>query len=231
MEVDDRRVRVALRRSSRARRYTLRLVATGELVLTMPEQGSESRAIAFAAAQAGWIRSRIGRLPRQVAFEDGAVVPLRGLPHEIRHAGARRGIVWIDEGTGDKPLLMVAGETAHLARRLTDWLKSEARVDLEAAARHYANAAGVTIARVSVRDQITRWGSCSASGALSFSWRLIMAPPFVLDYLAAHEVAHRVEMNHGQRFWRLARRLAPHTDEAEAWLKRHGPSLHRYGPS
>ena len=80
-----------------------------------------------------------------------------------------------------------------------------------------------------MRDTKSRWGSCSASGCLNFSWRLILAPPFVLDYLAAHEVAHLKEMNHSRRYWATLRKLCPHTDEAERWLKRHGTELHKYG--
>jgi predicted metal-dependent hydrolase len=230
--IDGRTVPLTLRRSARARRYTLRLAPTGDLVLTIPARGSMERGLAFAKAHQGWIRARLGRLPERVAFADGAVIPFRGTPHEIRHAGSRRGLVEVAAAPdGDAmPLICVAGDPAHLPRRLADWLKRQARGDLEAAAGRHAGAAGVTVRRLSVRDQTSRWGSCSASGALSFSWRLILAPGFVLDYLAAHEVAHLVEMNHGPRFWRLTRRLAPQTDEAEAWLKRHGPGLHRYGP-
>jgi predicted metal-dependent hydrolase len=93
----------------------------------------------------------------------------------------------------------------------------------------HANRLDLTPARVFVRDQTTRWGSCSTSGALSFSWRLVLAPPFVLDYLAAHEVAHLAHMNHGPRFWAFVERTMPRHDEARVWLRKHGASLHRYG--
>ena len=107
------------------------------------------------------------------------------------------------------PLLCIAGDRAHLARRVRDYLKREAKHDLEAASRRYAGELGVTVRRVAVRDQVSRWGSCTAAGVLSFSWRLILAPPYVLDYLAAHEVAHLVEMNHSRRFWRVVARHLP----------------------
>ena len=126
-------------------------------------------------------------------------------------------------------MIVVGGAAEHCARRLTDFLKREARADFEAAVARHAARLGVSIARVQVKDTTSRWGSCSSSGALAFSWRLILAPPSVLDYLAAHEVAHRREMNHGAAFWRHTRMLAPHTDEAEAWLKANGAGLHRYG--
>jgi predicted metal-dependent hydrolase len=110
-----------------------------------------------------------------------------------------------------------------------DFLKREARRDLALSVRRYAEVLGVKFTRISVRDQSSRWGSCTSDGVLSFSWRLILAPPFVLDYLAAHEVAHLVEMNHSARFWRVVARICPETDRAKAWLHAHGNELHRYG--
>jgi predicted metal-dependent hydrolase len=116
-----------------------------------------------------------------------------------------------------------------VSRRIGDFLKREARRDLEAASRRYAAELGVAARRVTVRDQSSRWGSCSTAGALSYSWRLILAPPFVLDYLAAHEVAHLVEMNHSRRFWRVVERICPAAHAAKVWLDANGPDLHRYG--
>ena len=116
-----------------------------------------------------------------------------------------------------------------LPRRLRDWLTTEARRDIvERVNRHAANL-GLHAGRVTVRDQKSRWGSCSTTGALSFSWRLIMAPSFVLDYVAAHEVAHLAEINHGPRFWALVARTMPQTEEAKRWLLTFGSDLHRYG--
>ena len=116
-----------------------------------------------------------------------------------------------------------------LGRRLRDHLKREARRDLEAASRRYAAALGVAVRRVAVRDQVSRWGSCTAAGVLSYSWRLILAPPHVLDYLAAHEVAHLIEMNHSARFWRVVARICPDFERAKSWLNAQGNALHRYG--
>src|SRR5262249_4446897 len=105
----------------------------------------------------------------------------------------------------------------------------QAKRDLEIAAKHYADKLGVRYRRLSIRDQASRWGSCSTTGVLSFSWRLVLAPRHVLDYLAAHEVAHLVEMNHSRRFWRVLRRICPEMERAKAWLDAHGTDLHRYG--
>jgi predicted metal-dependent hydrolase len=114
-------------------------------------------------------------------------------------------------------------------RRVRDFLEREAKRDLQAAVARHTAALGIPARRITVRDTRSRWGSCSAKGYLNFSWRLILAPPFVLDYLAAHEVAHLKEMNHSPRFWREVHALCPRTEEAERWLKRHGTDLHRYG--
>ena len=102
-------------------------------------------------------------------------------------------------------------------------------MDLEAASRRAAERFGVAIKRVSVRDQTSRWGSCSTTGVLSYSWRLILAPPFVLDYLAVHEVAHLIEMNHSPRFWHLVNGVCSDTNRAKSWLDVHGTDLHRFG--
>ena len=162
----------------------------------MPPRGSLKQAREFAQKHGAWIAARLERLPEAAPFADGAVLPLRGVDHRIVHRRGARGTVWIETGDDGERLLCVAGAAPHIPRRVRDFLKREAKRDLEAASRRAADALGVTIKRVSIRDQSSRWGSCSTTGVLSYSWRLILAPPFVLDYLAAHEVAHLIEMNH-----------------------------------
>jgi len=221
---------VRLRRHRQARRYTLRIVAaTREVILTLPLRGSLKEARAFAEKHGGWIAARLHRLPEAVRFGDGVVVPLGGEPHRIAHRRGARGTVWTEtDGAGGR-LLCVAGEAPHIDRRVGDFLRREARRRLEAASLRYAADLGVRIKRISVRDQASRWGSCSTTGVLSYSWRLVLAPDFVLNYLSAHEVAHLVEMNHSARFWRVVRRLCPDHERAKAWLDVHGGDLHRYG--
>lgn len=222
-------ITVQLRRNPRARRYTLRVrAATRDVVLTIPARGTLREAYDFAQRHAGWVETRLARLPEVVAFAPGAVIPLRGEPHRIVHRRGERGTVWAGAEDGEL-VLYVAGDEAHVGRRVADHLKREARKELVATSHRHAAALGVSIARVTLRDTASRWGSCSGTGALSFSWRLILAPPSVLDYLAAHEVAHRREMNHGPRFWATVDRLFPDRHAAELWLKRHGAGLHRYG--
>jgi len=221
---------VRVRRHPQARRYTLRVqAATREVVLTIPPRGSLKEARAFAQKHVGWIAARVGRLPAAAPFVHGASVPVRGLAHRIEHRRGARGTVWGELSPDGTRLLCVAGEAPHVGRRITDHLKREVKRDLEAACRRYADELGVRVRRVSIRDQASRWGSCSSNGVLSFSWRLILAPPFVLDYLAAHEVAHLVEMNHSPRFWRTVLSVCPDTRRAKTWLDAHGAELHRYG--
>jgi predicted metal-dependent hydrolase len=221
---------VRLRRNAQARRYTLRIHSvTREVVLTMPMRGSVRQASVFAQKHGAWIAARLERLPDAAPFTHGAIVPLRGVDHRIVHRPGVRGTAWVEPGEDGGNALCVAGAEPHIPRRVRNFLKREARADLEKASRLAAAALGVTVKRVSVRDQSSRWGSCSITGLLSYSWRLIMAPPFVLDYLAAHEVAHLVEMNHSRAFWRLVERICPYTSRAKTWLDAHGTGLHRYG--
>src|SRR5262245_19906353 len=221
---------VRMRRHRQARRYTLRIdAAAREVVLTIPPRGSVREAKEFAEKHGGWIAARLKRLPEAAPFAHGFEVPLRGVPHRIAHRHGARGTVWIERDAGDSTLICVAGEPPHVNRRIADFLKRQALRDLERASRSYAEKLGVAIKRICVRDQSSRWGSCSNTGVLSFSWRLILAPAFVLDYLAAHEVCHLVELNHSLRFWRLVKRFYPEVERAKVWLDVHGTDLHRYG--
>ena len=221
---------IRIRRHRRARRYTLRIHPTDrEAILTMPPRGAIAEAKEFAQLHGGWIAARLGRLPKAAPFQQGAVVPLRGTPHRIVHRAGERGTVWTETRDSGEKILCVAGGFEHLDRRVHDYLKREARRDLQKAAMAYAAELGVRVKRLSIRDQSSRWGSCTSAGSLSFSWRLILAPPFVLDYLAAHEVAHLVEMNHSPRFWKVVGRICPSQERAKKWLDTFGNDLHRYG--
>jgi predicted metal-dependent hydrolase len=195
----------------------------------MPPRGTIAEAKDFAQLHGGWIAARLGRLPKAAPFQPGTVVPLRGVPHRIVHRAGERGTVWIETRDSGEKILCVAGGTEFVDRRVHDFLKREARRELQKSAQAHASELGVRVKRLSIRDQSSRWGSCTSHGSLSFSWRLILAPPFVLDYLAAHEVAHLVEMNHSPRFWRVVARICPSAERAKKWLDTSGNDLHRYG--
>jgi predicted metal-dependent hydrolase len=221
---------IRLRRHRRARRYTLRIHPSDrEAILTMPPRGTIAEAKDFAQRHGAWIAARLGRLPKAAPFLPGTVVPLRGVPHKIVHRAGARGTVWSETRDSGEKILCVAGDAAHIERRVHDFLKREARRDLQKSSDTHAATLGVKVKRLSIRDQSSRWGSCTSAGSLSFSWRLILAPPFVLDYLAAHEVAHLVEMNHSARFWKVCGKVCSSVERSKKWLDTFGNDLHRYG--
>ena len=225
LAVDGVDVAVSVRLNPWARRIVLRVnPANGEVIVTAPARGGAGPALAFARRETQWIAGQLQRMPEQVALIPGAEVPYLGLRHPIRHSLARGPApVWIEDDA-----LMVSGRVEHAPRRLIDFFKREARQLLATRAIEYAARLGTRPGRISVRDTKSRWGSCSARGALSFSWRLIFAPDYVRDYVVAHEVAHLKEMNHSPRFWAQVKILSPESGRARQWLRDHGRSLLRY---
>jgi predicted metal-dependent hydrolase len=217
---------VSIRVNPRARRLLLRIDASSRQVeLVLPLGVPAEHGLKFLAAQRGWIAARLDSLPAPVPFAEGAIVPVFGVMHRIcRDSDPAAPPVAIVDGE-----IRVRGDPAHLARRVKDHLVRLARQELTRRARLYAARVGRPITRVGVRDTKSRWGSCSAKGALSFSWRLVLMPEMVVDYVVAHEVAHLAEMNHGPRFWRLVRTLTPDYAPPRAWLKRHRSRLFAYG--
>jgi predicted metal-dependent hydrolase len=217
---------VSIRVSQRARRVGLRVDSGRRRVeLVLPRGVPASAGLRFLAAKREWIAACLRALPQPVPFVEGAVVPVLGVPHRIRREGSPAlPPVRIIDGE-----IRVSGDPAYLARRVYDHLVFAARAELAPRAAQLAARIGREVARVDVRDTKSRWGSCSGRGNLSFSWRLILAPEPVLDYVVAHEVAHLVEMNHGPRFWRLVESLTPGSAGPQAWLKRHRDRLLSYG--
>lgn len=211
--------------NARARRLTLRIDAGGRgLKITVPPGVAEREVERFLDRHTGWLESRLSKLPDQPEVREGIRIPLRGVPHLIACDPARRGAAHAASGP-DGPLIVVHGGAAQVGRRVADLLKREARHDIEPLAMKHAATIGKRPRAIRFKDTSSRWGSCSSDGNLSFSWRIMMAPPTVIDYLVAHEVAHLAEMNHGPKFWALCRELCPRTDEAKAWLKRNGSKL------
>ncbi|MCC7017108.1 MAG: M48 family metallopeptidase [Rhodospirillales bacterium] len=223
-----RAVPLRVRRNPRARRIVLRIDhARDEAVLTLPWRVPLREGLAFARERRDWLEARLADLPPRVPFGPGAILPLRGEPHVIEHvAGPSRGhgVVRVEAGA-----IRVAGKREHLPRRLSDWLRAEAKRVLAPVLREKAARLGVALGKITLRDTKTLWGSCSAKGDVSLCWRLILAPPAVADYVCAHEVAHMKIRGHGARFWRLVGELAGDTEGARRWLAREGESLQRYG--
>lgn len=225
VELAGREVPLCIRHHPRARRMTLRVDPVGGgAVVTLPAATPADEGLDMVRNKAGWLLGRLEALPPRAVLADGATVPLLGAELTVHHRPDGRGVVRREGDT-----LIVAGRAEHLERRLTDWLKAEARREFAARARPKAEALGCRLGRVTVRDTRSRWGSCSATGNLSFCWRLVLAPPFVVDYVVAHEVAHLKVRDHGPRFWKTVATLSEHADRARAWLHRHGEALHRFG--
>ncbi|ROP90528.1 hypothetical protein EDC65_2378 [Stella humosa] len=230
LHFDGMELAVRLKVHPRACRIVLRVdPQDASIDLVVPRGVRLAEAVAFARSKGEWIRRRIEALPPKVPFVDGNVIPVLGCDRRIRHRGLRcaeaRGAVWTEE-PGE---LHVVGEDAHLPRRIADWLKLQAREDFARRARLFAETTGQEVRRVVVRDTRSRWGSCAVDGTLSFSWRLVHAPAFVIDYVVAHEVAHLTEMNHGRHFWAVVDRLVPDSGRPRAWLRVKGGSLLRFG--
>ncbi len=225
LRLEDREVPLELSRHPRARRITLRLNPDGDGVrLVLPNRTPIREAIDFAERNSGWILKHLAKVPARIPFAEGAVIPLLGRHHLVVHDAAARCGVRCEAG-----VLRVAGQPEHLARRVSDFLKRAARAEIGTRARDKAARIERRVGRIALRDTRSRWGSCNADGDLNFSWRLILAPEAVLDYVVAHEVAHLVHLNHSRRFWKLADSLTPDMAGAKAWLARHSAELWRYG--
>lgn len=216
---------VRWQRSARARRISLKICPReAAVVVTLPARGSRRAGMALLTEHAAWVTQRLAAIGAPPALADGSEVMLGGAPHRITHEPGRRGAGAIADGR-----IIVGGHAEFLPRRVTDLLRAEAARRIQEALGPHLEALAVRPSVVRVKDTQSRWGSCSASGALSFSWRLVMAPDWVLDYVVAHEVAHLRELNHSPRFWALVEARTPHRQAATDWLKRNGPGLLRVG--
>jgi predicted metal-dependent hydrolase len=218
-------VPLVVTRERRARRVRLRVDARrGEAVLVLPPRASLREGRAFAQSQVAWLRARLEELPPRVEFAPGSEISLGGVIHVLRWDRGGPARVRVVDG-----VIRVGGDREGFAKRLTEWLKRRARERVSRKAEALAGRLDRTVRRVSIRDPRARWGSCTHKGDLSFSWRLVLAPPEILDYVVAHEVAHLVHLHHRPSFWRAVEKLMPDYAAAREWLDRHGPELQRYG--
>jgi predicted metal-dependent hydrolase len=226
LNVAGRPMPLTIKQHDRATRITLRIEPGGRaLKMTVPKGLAAREVNAFLDRHQGWLLTKLAKFSDDMGLCDGGEILFRGIKHRIAHTGSLRGLTEVVVVDG-KPLLRVSGMPEHIGRRIATFLKKEARADLERLSRMHAGSIKAPIRSISMKDTRSRWGSCSSEGNLSFSWRIVMAPPSVIDYLAAHEVAHLKEMNHGPHFWALCKKLCPHMEEAKSWLKRHGSQLH-----
>ncbi|SIT85469.1 hypothetical protein SAMN05421665_2066 [Yoonia rosea] len=213
-------IEVVLRRSIRAKRLSLRVSRLdGRVTLTLPRFAPEREGIAFLRAKEPWLRGHLADMRPAMVARIGESVPVRGVAVPIVESAGKRARLLEDR------VEVTAG--ARAAAQTKALLRYAARDALAQASDHYAQQVGKSYSRLSIRDTRSRWGSCSSTGALMYSWRLIMAPPAVLDYVAAHEVAHLVEMNHQPAFWSVVEQLCPDYDRQRQWLRDEGDKLQR----
>ncbi len=212
----------------RAKRLILKVdPVAGEIHVTAPSERTLPEAISFAHERIDWIASQLTEKMRGKPFQPGMRIPFQGVDHIVIHDETQRAAARLD--TEFAPVIRVGGRAEHLNRRITDWLKREARKRLTERVDHYCNELGKKRRAIRIRDTRTRWGSCSSDGDMSFCWRLILAPQEILDYVAAHECAHLVHLDHSPAFWRVVRELGVDARSAENWLRSHGASLFTYG--
>ena len=212
---------MTLRRSARARRLSLRISgADGSVTLTLPARAPVREGLAFLREREGWLRGHLARTPEALLPAFGTAIPFEGRPL-LLCAAAVRG-VRLD---GDR--LLLPPDPERVAARLLAFLRAAARDRLAAACDRHARALEKPYRRLTLRDPRSRWGSCTARGDLMFSWRLVLAPPAVLDYVAAHEVAHLAHLDHSPAFWACTERLCPSWRTHRAWLRAQGAGLHR----
>lgn len=228
IDLGDRKAPARIKVNRNARRLIVRVdTLEGVVLVTSPSKRALPDALRFAQSKAAWIRRQFDRGERAKPFVAGELCPYRGVFHRIVLDGGVRASVRRVEGA--EPILLVGGEAAHLNRRLTDWLKKEARREIAARVEIHAAALRRRVTRIAIRDQRSRWGSCGADGAMSFSWRLIFAPPEMLDSVAAHECAHLVHLDHSPAFWRTVESLGVDVEASRRWFNRHGAGLRAWG--
>lgn len=210
--------------SERARRLGLRIDAKNRIpVLTVPRKCGRRQALEFVRAQKLWIDEHLRKLPEQKQFADGDKISLNGAELVIRHCPGMRGGVRIENQE-----LRVSGKPEFLARRVRDFIKEQAYNLLSELSAQKAAQIGCRVNRVVIKDTKSRWGSCSSLNNINYSWRIMLAPPKVIDYLTAHEVSHLKYHDHSESFWRCVDALAEDMAFGRSWLKKNGAELNRY---
>ncbi len=222
-----RNVTVRLEINPKARRLILRLdELRREAVAVAPHKKKLNEAAEFAKERVNWIADRLAELPERIPLTAGQTITVRGAPYKISLRGPGRRASLIE---GEPAWLCAPGDAETLPRRVERFLRKEARSDITEAVERHCLTLGTTAKAISIKDTRSRWGSCTSDGRLSFSWRLILAPPEILDYVAAHECAHLIEMNHSAAFWHQVSKCCPDWKQKRNWLRAHGRQLHSVG--
>jgi hypothetical protein len=228
INIRERSTPLIVRVNRRAKQLILKVdPVAGEILATAPSKRAIPEAIRFAQDRIDWIAAQLTDHLRGKPFSPGMRIPFAGVEHVLINDPASRRSIRIDSELF--PAIRVGGQPEHLNRRVSDWLKREARKQITAKVDEYCAVLDNKRSRINIRDTRSRWGSCSSDGVLSFSWRLIMAPPKILNYVAAHECAHLIHLNHSPAFWRVVRSLGVDARAAADWLDSNGPTLFTYG--
>ncbi len=213
----------------RARRLSIRIdVRAGEAVLIAPSERKLADVVAFARTRASWMRERLAERPHRTPLEPGAAVNLFGKPTRLTATGGAGAARLIEDADG--PLIASGGEGEAYARRVENLFKRVARETLQTRTDVHLRTLGQRPVKMSIADPKSRWGSCSPHNrSIRYSWRVVMAPPAVIDYLAAHEVAHLVHADHSPAYWAVVQRLIGDHRPHRKWLREHGAALHAVG--
>ncbi|MCP4393282.1 MAG: M48 family metallopeptidase [Alphaproteobacteria bacterium] len=224
INIEGRDFPLDIKRNSKAKRCILRVNHIKQSIdLTIPKRYRTEKAVKFARSQILWIEKQIEQMPEKINFYDGITIPVAGRPTTITRAKhPQAGTKQIED------TIIISGHTEHFNRRTKDFLKKEAKRVFTNIANKMAEKMGKKIKKISVKDTHSRWGSCNSAGNISYSWRLILAPVHVMEYVIAHEVAHLAELNHSEAFWNQVGKLLPNYHKAKKWLKENGNSLHLY---
>ncbi|MEC7490192.1 MAG: SprT family zinc-dependent metalloprotease [Pseudomonadota bacterium] len=224
---DGRNLPLKIRRSHRARRILLHIgIYDGLLEIVLPPGAPVQDGVRFARTQARWVSDQLSLIGNAIPFVDGACFPLLDRTVRIRGVEDRNALPVLE---GDD--LWVSGNKEALNGRVRRWLIARALTEIKPRAHTMATKIHRTPAQIRMRDTKSRWGSCSRNGNLNFSWRLVLAPEAVLDYVVAHEVAHLRELNHSEAFWAVVQDLCSESAQSRKWLRVNGATLHRYGRS
>lgn len=225
INIEEREIPLRIRWNPRARKIILRVDnKTNGGIITLPFWLKEREALLMIKEKSNWLLKKLDNIPPKIPFQNGNKIPILGIPHVIIHNPDQKGIM-----IKNNYQIWLGGHSVHLARRLNDWLRKEAKRIIQPKAVAAAAKLRTEIGRITIRDTKSRWGSCSPSGNLSFCWRLILAPEWVLNYVIAHEVSHLLHMNHGPEFWKVVANLDVRTDAARVWLNKNTEQLQRYG--
>lgn len=216
-------ISITPRVSAKAKHLSIKISSQKGVEVILPKKSALKKAEHFVQKKRHWIIKHANALPKKLEFLEGKEIQIAGNTYIISHSGKLRGVSQLKDNQ-----LIVSGYKEHIPRKVKDFLKQYAKNEITALATCYAGIMNVSFKKISIKDTTTRWGSCTANGNLSFSWRLILAPYETLKYVVVHELAHRTEMNHSKSFWNIVENTLPEYKPAKYWLQKNGQSLHQY---